>query len=298
MASDHHLKILYRSAVLAIGDNVCTAVNRGLSVEKWSGSYKIVIPRSGLFINMARGKQILADPNQIIFYNKNESYRTGHPVAGGDRCTAFVVDDQVLSDMRAPYDRRVADERNSRFPFDGTAGTPATYLKHRILLNRLGHQSLTEKLEIDEIALNLAGDIIGHAYATTDRNLPRLRESTSRSHFELTDRVKVVLASKYNQPLSLDDVARECFSSAFHLCRVFKRVSGISIHQYLNRLRLRLSLEQVMDSDLTRLALDMGFSGHSHFTHAFRREFGLSPSELRRSATVKTIRKMSKNLTV
>jgi AraC family transcriptional regulator len=298
MASDHHLKVLYRSAVLAIGDNVCTAVNRGLSAEKWSGSYKIVIPRSGLFVNLVRGKQILADPNQIIFYNKNESYRTGHPVAGGDRCTAFVIDDQVLSEIRAPYDSRAADVSNTRFPFNGTTGTPATYLKHRVLLNLVSKQSLTDKVEIDEIALDLAGDIMSDAYATTDRNLPSFRSSTSQSHLELADRVKVVLASKYNQTLSLDDMARECFSSPFHLCRVFKRVSGISIHQYLNRLRLRLSLEQIMDSDLTRLALDLGFSGHSHFSHTFRREFGLSPSELRRVATVKTIRKMSKNLTV
>ena len=34
--------------------------------------------------------------------------------------------------------------------------------------------------------------------------------------------------------------------------------------------------------DLTALALDLGFSSHSHFTAAFRRAFGRPPAEFRR----------------
>lgn len=34
-------------------------------------------------------------------------------------------------------------------------------------------------------------------------------------------------------------------------------------------------------SNLTDLALDLGFADHSHFTNAFRREWGISPSEFR-----------------
>jgi AraC-like DNA-binding protein len=30
------------------------------------------------------------------------------------------------------------------------------------------------------------------------------------------------------------------------------------------------------------LALELGFSSHSHFTDAFRREFGKAPSEIRK----------------
>jgi len=33
--------------------------------------------------------------------------------------------------------------------------------------------------------------------------------------------------------------------------------------------------------DLTSLALDLGFSSHSHFTLAFRRAFGCTPSQFR-----------------
>jgi AraC-like DNA-binding protein len=41
-----------------------------------------------------------------------------------------------------------------------------------------------------------------------------------------------------------------------------------------------MALEPLADGagDLTRIALDLGFSSHSHFTAAFRRHFGLTPS--------------------
>ena len=55
------------------------------------------------------------------------------------------------------------------------------------------------------------------------------------------------------------------------------------MHAYRNDVRLRLSLEAVMDGeqDLSQIALDAGFSSHSHFTSAFRAHFGLTPSGAR-----------------
>jgi AraC-like DNA-binding protein len=68
------------------------------------------------------------------------------------------------------------------------------------------------------------------------------------------------------------------------------------IHRYLTQMRLRAGMEQLLDGvdDITRLALELGFSSHSHFTESFRREFGCTPSELRR----KPATEISKNLIV
>jgi AraC-like DNA-binding protein len=51
------------------------------------------------------------------------------------------------------------------------------------------------------------------------------------------------------------------------------------------QLRLARALFQLPDADdLTTLALDVGFSSHSHFTLAFRRAFGCTPSQFRSRA--------------
>jgi AraC-like DNA-binding protein len=56
------------------------------------------------------------------------------------------------------------------------------------------------------------------------------------------------------------------------------------MHGYRNQLRLRAALESLRDPrvDLSGLALDLGFSSHSHFTVMFRRSFGCPPSQFRR----------------
>jgi AraC-like DNA-binding protein len=61
----------------------------------------------------------------------------------------------------------------------------------------------------------------------------------------------------------------------------------VSLHQYLTQLRLARALVELPHAgDLTSLALDLGFSSHSHFTFAFRRAFGCTPSQFREAARV------------
>ena len=107
-----------------------------------------------------------------------------------------------------------------------------------------------------------------------------------------------LLSAAFAQPLTLDDVAEATAYSKYHLARLFKRETGLPIHRYLNRLRLRAALERLMEpaEDLSRLALEVGFSSHSHFTQAFRVEFGRTPSELRQTARATDLRELSRTL--
>jgi AraC-like DNA-binding protein len=56
------------------------------------------------------------------------------------------------------------------------------------------------------------------------------------------------------------------------------------VHRHLTVLRLRAALPLLRERprDLAGLALELGFSSHSHFTGAFRRDYGLTPSQLLR----------------
>lgn len=82
---------------------------------------------------------------------------------------------------------------------------------------------------------------------------------------------------------ALDDLARALSTSPFHLAHVFRSEIGVSLHQYLVQLRLVRALEQLREGarDLSKLALDLGFSHHSHFSAQFRRAIGHSPRDAR-----------------
>jgi AraC family transcriptional regulator len=107
----------------------------------------------------------------------------------------------------------------------------------------------------------------------------------SRRHRALARDIEILLSCEYARPVSLTDLVGCLGASVYHLCRVFRAVTGSTMHQYRQRLRLRAALEAVTSRNvtITDVALDMGFPSHSQFTKAFRLEFGVLPSALRRS---------------
>jgi AraC-like DNA-binding protein len=99
----------------------------------------------------------------------------------------------------------------------------------------------------------------------------------------LADAVKQEIGAGPAAPHRIKDLAAQLDASPFHLARVFRAETGLSIHQYLLRLRMAAALARLGDDSISisRLALDLGFSSHSHFTVAFQRLFGASPASVR-----------------
>jgi AraC family transcriptional regulator len=73
--------------------------------------------------------------------------------------------------------------------------------------------------------------------------------------------------------------------SRYHFCRAFRQSFGISPHRYHANRRLERSKALLADPALsvTEIALDVGFRETSSFTTAFRKLFGRTPTEYRRS---------------
>lgn len=98
-----------------------------------------------------------------------------------------------------------------------------------------------------------------------------------------------VMAARFRERLPLHELAEEVGVSPSHLCRIFRRVEGMTVHQHLVQLRVSASVAAVRrGAALTRLAFDLGFASHSHFTAAFRRVHGLPPSRYRCEGVVGT----------
>ncbi len=123
------------------------------------------------------------------------------------------------------------------------------------------------------------------------------RSDTKHAHADTVRAVMEYVSTRFRQRLKLDDIAAVVHCAPNHLCWLFKRETGLPIHRYVIRLRLAAALERLADVEsLALLAMDLGFSHHSHFTAAFRREFGVQPARLRETLNVAGIRQMRKNL--
>lgn len=85
--------------------------------------------------------------------------------------------------------------------------------------------------------------------------------------------------------LSLQALANESGYSRVHFVRMFRAATGYSPHNYLLNLKLERAQELLSDSSMSLIdiALDCGFSSHSHMSRLFHKIVGVTPSGYRRS---------------
>jgi AraC family transcriptional regulator len=138
-----------------------------------------------------------------------------------------------------------------------------------------------DRLFVEEAVLSILGSVTALAYAH-EAARPHARPRRHRDG-DLVEAARDVIARRFTENLSLSEIAREVECSVFHLARIFRARTGFSLHGYRNQLRLRAALERLHQPgvDLIDIALDLGFSSHSHFTETFRRCFGRTPSAVR-----------------
>jgi AraC family transcriptional regulator len=260
---------LYTSALVSVDDVVCTEGCGDGRHEEHCPVARIVLVRSGTFVRRDRLGRHVADATCVMFFDADDTYKVDHPLPGGDRCTTLLFAPAVLRE--AVRHGRGDPERY----FDRTTvqGSSELHLLHRELL--LAAQ-LGDGMMVEETGLALL------RLCTEGQSVPALKGVAARRAAVLADQAQLLVAEKFEGKITLEDIAAELKVSPFRLCRAFRQATGGSLHQHLTRLRLVTALERLPDyrERLTDLALDLGFSSHSHFTHAFRGYFGRTPSEL------------------
>ncbi len=291
---------LYASPIVSVRDYCCRARRGGPEAEECSAGNDVVLMRRGAFAKHFGRQTVTADVNQAVFFSKGSTYRVSHPADCGDRGSVFSVAPHVLNDIVRELDPTIDEHPERPFPFIASPCDASIFWRRHEFVSRLETaQSDVDPLGVDATALELVGDVLQSAIVRHGLPKKRRRKGTDAAHVDRAEAAKCYLAHRLGQRITLDDVARAVHASPFHLARVFRQRTGLPLHRYLTRLRLRASIERLSDgaSDLTALALELGFSSHSHFSDAFRREFGRSPSEVRRGSR-RARAEMSKNLKV
>ncbi len=110
-----------------------------------------------------------------------------------------------------------------------------------------------------------------------------MKAATERDYSERFVRSLVYIQEHLDEELSLEQVAGAAAFSTFHFHRIFRGLSGESLHGYVRRLRLERAAQRLKRADepVTSVALDAGFETHEAFTRAFTGMFGESPSSFR-----------------
>jgi len=293
-------RTLYSSPIVTVSNYCCHAHRSGPGEEESAAANMIVLMRRGAFSKHFGRKKVTADVNQAVFFAKDSVYRVSHPVDCGDCGTIFTLSPWNLNDIVRGLDPSIDEHPDRPFHFVTGPCHPKIFWRHRLLLQRLegSRGDPIEQFWVDVSTLQLIGDVLESAFDRQSSPRTVHRITTDTDHAEKTEVAKELLAARTSKRITLDEIAREVGASPFSFARMFRRQTGLPVHRYLTLLRLRASLERLAESDvdLSTLALHLGFSSHSHFTDLFRREFGETPSNFRRKASLKSIREIGRNL--
>jgi len=85
--------------------------------------------------------------------------------------------------------------------------------------------------------------------------------------------------------LDLDTISRIAAFSKFHFHRQFTATFEMSVHRYVQLLRMQRASKRLVSNgaSVTEVAMDAGYESPDAFARAFRQRFGQSPSEFRKS---------------
>jgi len=111
----------------------------------------------------------------------------------------------------------------------------------------------------------------------------RLLFANAQHEPEPVRHAKAYIMQHLAEPMSLETVAREVSVSPFHFCKVFKRATGMTFTDFVNRARVEKAKRMLMrpEARITEVAYDVGFQSLSHFNRSFRRIASESPTEFR-----------------
>jgi transcriptional regulator GlxA family with amidase domain len=93
-----------------------------------------------------------------------------------------------------------------------------------------------------------------------------------------------ILATHLDERLTLPAVADAVGLSTYHFCRLFRATTGLTVHAYRKRLRLRQAFTTCAerpDSKLSEVAMSVGYASHSHMSTDFQAALAMTPSRVR-----------------
>jgi AraC family transcriptional regulator len=263
--------VLINSSIALVEDWATQEAPFTRSAEDYSPKTQICFPYRGVFIWHVGGHDIVGDANQILFVPPGEVFRLSQ--LHRDGCGELIITPHadVVAELVGSIERPGVHPlfRHRRRRADPVVQRASVRFRQLVRGGEL------DELAADELLLELVVSALQWRHYNE-----ALHPGTRR----LVDRAKTFLGANWDSTVRLKDIASAVGASAAYLTDAFRRAEGVPLHGYLVQLRLARALVEIPhSSDLTELALRLGFSSHSHFTAAFRKSFGCTPSDFRQS---------------
>lgn len=129
-------------------------------------------------------------------------------------------------------------------------------------------------------AIGAVYDLLGDLYT--------LNLNTTPSTKEVSEQFRPILeyiGEHFTEAVSAKSISEAFGYNETYFCRRFKSITGITVMKYIQVLRMEAALRLLLEDpgDINSIAWKCGYADISYFSNCFRKCFGCSPSEFRKS---------------
>jgi AraC family transcriptional regulator len=285
--------VVLETSTLQIGETIISAPAPNRAEGDVSRCLCISFPARSIVFTCDGSHRLLADPMSMVFFNRHEQYQYKIPYPETYRSDWLSLSEDLVEEAFPPI-LVEAHVSTIRFRVRLALVDSRVFALKTLILHSLRRGPAPDPLALEETCLDLLTAIPRMASLQA---IPGGSSSVSlraSRQANLTLRTVEFLNQIYEERLTLGAIARQVGASPYHLCRVFKRHTHMTLHGYRNQLRLRQSLAMILDgTELAQIAIDLGFSDQSHFTKEFRRAFRLTPAGFRHAASIGAVRQLT-----
>jgi AraC-like DNA-binding protein len=226
----------------------------------------LVAARRGAFIRRVDGSEVLVDSTVAYLSAPGTVEQFAHPVPGEDVCTVIHMEPALVAALSGGD----PDVHLPALPMDAAS---------EFALRRItpAHHDDPDGGRAEKVVRLVAGLIARKSPERAGSGRP----ATTAERKRIVSQAKAALAA--DPRLGLIDLSHVVGCSPHHLSRLFARLTGSTVSQHRNRLRVSLALDRIGqgEPDLARLAHDLGFSDHAHLTRTIRAAVGQPPAACR-----------------
>ena len=110
-----------------------------------------------------------------------------------------------------------------------------------------------------------------------------MKNITYNDYVQRMNKVVAYINNHLDETLDLKTLANEATLSDFHFHRIFKALKGEAIGGYITRLRLEATARLLRYTALTieEIAFNIGYETPASLSKAFKKQYGISPTEYR-----------------
>lgn len=232
--------------------------------------YAFCVCRTGAAGVRYRGRDALVNGGSVLVREPGETHYNTFIAIPAEFKTLFIEPPLFLDAAR-----ELGSSRGFHFRPDPITQDPHLFRALKRLCTSIEHGG--EHLEQQSLFATAIAALAAHA----ERAPPA---STLRSGKLAVERAKAHLKERFNELVTLDELAAVARVSRFHLVHAFAKETGLPPHAYQMHIRVERARGLLQNGiSATRAAASVGFADQSHFTRCFKRVMRVTPRDYART---------------